>query len=188
MIESYSASSLRLLQKDKEEFKKKYKMSLSFKHTNEFEKTGNVFHKLIFYYLKGFDVSKMVQKLSDDNKEVWENFIQSGILKEKYESVEQTFWIKEKSDKDFFINGRYDAILKEDNSYIIYDWKSENIPQNPEDDIQTVVYLYSASKLFKTENIKIRYVALKKLEMREVLFDKNKDYQKIINDIVSNDD
>ena len=73
----------------------------------------------------------------------------------------------------------------ENDFYTIYDWKSENLPKDPENDIQTTVYLYSASKLFNTENIKITYASIKNLETHEVAYDKNKDYEKIITGIVS---
>ena len=187
MIENYSASSLKLLLKDKEEYEKRYKLSLFFRHTNEYEKTGNMFHKLIYYYLNGFDIEKIINNLNGKDKEIWQKFIESGILKENYIAVEQSFSIKEKEVNEFFLNGRFDAILKEGDTYIIYDWKSENIPKDPENDIQTIVYMYSASKLFNTENIKIRYVSIKKLETCEVSYDNGMNYKKMISDIVAQD-
>ena len=37
---------------------------------------------------------------------------------------------------------------------------AKNLPKNPEDDLQTIVYFEAAKKLFKTENIEMIYYSL----------------------------
>ena len=112
MIKNYSASSLKLLQKSKKEFDERYKLSLYFRHTNDFEKEGNKFHALICYLLKGFDVSEMVKNLNDSESEVWNKFITSRILKENYIGIEQSFLVRVQNNLEYFLNGRFDAVLK----------------------------------------------------------------------------
>ena len=59
-----------------------------------------------------------------------------------------------------------------------------NLPKDAESDIQTVVYLYAASKLYKTENVSITYVSLTKNESKTVSFDPEFNYLSRISGIV----
>ena len=88
-------------------------------------------------------------------------------------------------DWNYYLVGRYDAIYKENNQYIIYDWKTLNLPKNPNDDLQSIVYLYCASKIFKTENIKMRYLSIEKLDFIDVDFESVQKYKNRIDSIIS---
>ena len=83
----------------------------------------------------------------------------------------------------YYLTGRFDAIYKDEN-YIIYDWKTLNIPKNAEEDLQTIVYLYCASKIFNTQNIKIRYVSVEKSDFKDIEFKDCEIYKKRIDEIV----
>jgi len=66
-----------------------------------------------------------------------------------------------------------------------YHWLVVNIPKNIQDDLQTIVYLYSASKIFNTQFVKIRYVAIEKLEYKDVEFKNIAYYKERIDKIIS---
>ena len=73
---------------------------------------------------------------------------------------------------------------EENNQYIIYDWKTLNLPKNPQDDLQSVVYLYCASKIFNTQKVKMRYLSIEKLEFIDVDFENTQKYKNRIDSII----
>lgn len=187
MIDTFSANSLKLLEKDKQEFINKYIYKLSLFKKDERVNLGQIFHALICMYLKGFDVSKMVQGLSYDKKEIW-----SGVenmlfkIKNNFIELEYPFLIKNKlKDRFYYLTGRFDAIYKENDSYVIWDWKTLNVPKNPKDDLQSVVYLYCLSEILKSENIRMRYYSLEKAEFVDIFFEDKNLYKEKIDNIVA---
>ena len=158
-IDTFSSNSLKILDKSLEEFKNKYIYNLSFFKKEERALLGEKFHSLICAYLKNIPISKMIFDLDDKEKIIWNNL--QNFLKDKKENFKYTeypFLIKEElGEKFYYLTGRIDAIYKENDFYTIYDWKTLNLPKNPQDDLQSVVYLYCASKIFDSENIKIKY-------------------------------
>ena len=138
-IDTFSANSLKVLDRSLEEFKQKYLFNLSLLKKDNRAILGQKFHSLICYFINGFDVSKMVLELNEKEIKIWQNL--ENILKDKKQNFIHTefpFLIKEKlNDKNYYLTGRYDAIYKENENYIIYDWKTLNLP--------TVAILYFLS-------------------------------------------
>ena len=104
--------------------------------------------------------------------------------------IEQPFLIKCTTDimPVFYLTGRFDAVLIKEDKVQIYDWKTLNLPKNPENDIQTIVYLYCASKLYKsyeTQNISITYISLTKNESIEIKYNNTYGYFEKITSLVS---
>ncbi len=186
IIDTFSAHSLKILDKNPEEFIDKFIYHLSLYKKDHRTDLGKKFHSLICAYIKGFDVSKMLLDLEDKEKRTYLNFIDK--LKDKKEffiETEYPFLIKEKlNDENYYLTGRFDAIYKEDDKYIIYDWKTLNLPKNPKDDLQSIVYIYALSKIFNTKNIKMRYISLEKLDFIDVLYDENFSYKNRIDEII----
>ncbi len=190
--DTFSANSLKLLNKSTEEFKIKYEQNLCLIQDNQNAKAGENLHKFLCYYLKDFDTSKIEAAFSMKDK----NFIEDiknldavKILKSAHRKfIEQPFLVKcHFQDKSgvFYLTGRYDAVLIKNDSINIYDWKSANIPDDPEFDIQTITYLYSASKLYKTKNVSIEYVSLTKDEAVKVCYNTSYNYFEKIESIVN---
>ena len=148
---------------------------------------GQKFHALICYFINGFDTSKIIEDLNKEEQIIWKNL--QNILNDKKNNfihTEYPFLIKDKlQDKNYYLTGRYDAIYKENNQYIIYDWKTLNLPKDPSEDLQSIVYLYCASKIFKTENIKMRYLSIEKLDFVDVEFATAQKYKNKIDSIIS---
>ncbi len=185
-IDTFSSNSLKILDKSLEEFKNKYIYNLSFFKKEDRALLGEKFHSLICAYLKNIPISKMIFDLDNNEKIIWNNL--QNFLKDKKENFKYTeypFLIKEElGEKFYYLTGRIDAIYKENDFYTIYDWKTLNLPKNPQDDLQSVVYLYCASKIFDSENIKIKYLSIEKLDFVEVKFNKQNDYKKRIDSII----
>jgi len=191
-IDTFSANSLKVLDRDIEEFKNKYICNLTLFKKDKRAILGQKFHSLISSYLSGFSVDKMLSDLDKDEFYYWMKL--ESILREKTQDknakfieTEYSFLIKDVlGDKNYYLTGRFDAIYKnqKENSYVIYDWKTLNLPLNPEDDLQSVVYLYCAYKIYKTTNIKIRYFSIEKLDFIDILFKSEDVYKNRIENII----
>ena len=185
-IDTFSAHSLKILDKSVEEFKNKFIYNLSIFKKDSRATLGQKFHTLICYFINDFDVSRVVEELDSQEQIIWKNL--ENILKDKKENfihTEYPFLIKnELNSKNYYLTGRYDAIYKENDQYIIYDWKTLNLPQAPQDDLQSIVYLYCASKIFNTEKIKMRYLSIEKLNFVDVEFETCEKYKNRIDSII----
>ena len=186
-IDTFSSNSLKVLDKSLDEFIDKYIYSLSVFKQDERAKLGQKYHNLICALIKGFDISKMVFELNEKEKIVFHNF-EETILNKKNNFIhtEYPFLIKDElNKKPYFLTGRIDAIYKENDNYIIYDWKTLNLPKDPKNDLQSVVYLYCASKFLGTNKLKIRYLSVEKLDFQDVDFLNTEIYKQRIDSIVS---
>ena len=186
-MNTFSVNSLKLLDKNIEDFINKYILHLEFLSSNQSSKRGERLHAMISYYLKNFNITKILNSLNQDEKEILEKTLTLDIFKEKEKFIksEETFLIKCcKDDLIFYLSGRFDAIFKDGEKFIIYDWKSKNIPQNPQDDLQSIVYLYCASKIFNTKNIAIKYISLENQQITQTNFENENAYLERIFNIV----
>lgn len=113
-----------------------------------FEK-GKKIHALANYYLRGDDISKLEKTLDKNELYTWEilksnEYFQKTCLKSEY-------YLSCKIN-DFWIGGRLDALVQDENHFYILDYKTGSIPENPEYDWQTAVYLLAISKFLKDTN------------------------------------
>lgn len=186
-INTFSAHSLKILDKSTDEFKNKFIYNLSLFKKDPRAVLGQKFHALICYYINDFNISNVIKELNEEEQIIWnklENLLKSK--KSDFIQSEYPFLIKDELNGwDYYLNGRYDAIYKKDEEYIIYDWKTLNIPKNPQDDLQSIVYLYCANKIFKTEKIKMRYLSIEKLNFVDIEFENAEKYKARINSIIS---
>ena len=129
----------------------------------------------------------MVSNLDEKEQKIWEN-IENKLtpIKNNFIEFEFPFLIKcELKNKFYYLTGRFDAIYRENNEFIIWDWKTLNFPKNPTDDLQTVVYFYCLNQIYKTEKIKMRYFSLEKNEFIDINFENIEKYKNKIDEIVS---
>ena len=185
-IDTFSANSLKVLEKSFEEFENKYIYNLSIYKKDKRAVLGQKFHGLICFYIKGFNISRLLLDLDKEELEIWNNLEERlKIIKTNFIKTEYSFLTKEEvNSKFYFLTGRFDAIYKDENGYIIYDWKTLNFPKNPIEDLQSVVYLYVLNKIYKTDKIKMRYFSIEKLETLDVDFASCEIYKKRIDEIV----
>lgn len=185
-IDTFSAHSLKVLEKSLEEFENKFIYNLSLFKKDPRALLGQKFHNLICAYLNDFNIEKMSMELNEDELIIWKNLVKVLETKKQYFiKTEYPFLIKcSLEDEFYYLTGRFDAILQKDNEYIIYDWKTLNLPKNPENDLQTITYLYCASKIFNSTNIKIRYLSIEKLDFIDINFRDEKIYKQKIDEII----
>lgn len=141
--------------------------------TSYFEK-GKKVHALANYYLRGDDITKLEKALNSEEREVWENLKQNEFFQKSYINSEYNLSCKV---GEYWIGGRLDALVKDENYFYILDYKTGQIPKNPEYDYQTMVYLLCASKKFG-RNIKFVYIDLK--NNQNCVIDFNKDYEPLL--------
>ena len=185
-IDTFSANSLKILDKSLEEFKNKYVYNLSLFKKDKRATLGQKFHSLICYFINGFDVSKLELELSEKEKTIWQNL--KNIIKDdkkNFVHTEYPFLIKDKLEtKNYYLTGRYDAIYQDDDGIVIYDWKTLNLPKDPMNDLQSIVYLYCGSIIFKTKKIKMRYLSIERLNFIDVEFESLEKYKNRIDEII----
>lgn len=185
-INTFSANSLKVLDRNVDEFIDKYIYNLSLYKKDARSDLGQKFHSLICSYIKGIETDKIALDLNEKERIIWNNL--KSVLsnqRENFIKTEYSFLIKEQlDDKFYYLTGRFDAIYKDGACYIIYDWKTLNFPREPENDLQTIVYLYALSKIYNTKNITMRYLSIEKLDFIDIKFKNENDYKKRIDEIV----
>ena len=123
-----------------------------------FEK-GKKVHALANYYLQKIKIDRIESALNDSEREVWELLKENSFYNMDYLKSEFTLSIKL---SDFWLGGRLDAIVHKENDYYILDYKTGSIPQNPEYDPQTMIYLLCADKYIKNyDSLSFVYIDLK---------------------------
>ncbi len=132
---------------------------------------GKKIHALANYYLKGADITKLEKALASDEAKIWQTLKTNEFFNKQYVKSEYTLSAKI---KNYWVGGRLDALMQDENSYYILDYKTGSIPQNPEFDWQTMIYLYCASKILNTTCIKFVYIDLKNNENKIIEFSKTR--------------
>jgi len=132
-----------------------------------FEK-GKKIHALANYYHKGQNITKLESTLSENEKQVWEQLKNNKYFSMK--CLHSEYQITAKID-DVWIFGRLDAIMEENENYYILDYKTGKIPQNPEKDFQTMIYLICADKILSNKkSLSFVYIDLKNNENKIIEF------------------
>lgn len=188
-ISNFSPNMLKTFDECPQKFFLKYIQKLSVpQKTNLFEK-GKKIHALANYYLKGENIEKMEKVLTHDEKLAWDT-----LKSKKYfqlNAVNTEYSLSCKISK-YWIGGRLDAFMSEGTGnnkqeteissqftahcpldYFILDYKTGNIPQNAEQDFQTITYLLCADKFLKQKggykSLKFIYLGLKNNSEKEIL-------------------
>lgn len=176
-MNNFSPNMLKTYQTCPQKYWFKYVQKISVPQKASYFEKGKKIHALANYYLRGDDISKLETALNTDERIVWENLKQNEFFQKSYVNSEYNLSCKV---GEYWIGGRLDALVKDENFYYILDYKTGQIPKNPEYDYQTMVYLLCASKKFG-RNIKFVYIDLK--NNQNCVIDFNKDYEKPILEI-----
>lgn len=139
--------------------------------------TGNTIHNLINYYLKGMDVTKLVESLNKNEKLLWYNFKNSDIKHYNYAASEYAFNLKL---DEFWLTGRLDALFEYDGNYIIVDWKTGEKFAQENVKFQTSFYLLCVYEILKLkglvkkpEQISLHYMNLASDSVVRIPFDED---------------
>ena len=189
---NYSPNMLKTFKSCPLKYKFKYIDRISLPQKACFFEKGKKVHALANYYLKGDDISKFEPTLNENEKIAWNNLKSNEFFSYKYVNSEYNLSCKI---GDYWIGGRLDAIVKkhknESETYYILDYKTGSIPQKPEYDYQTMVYLLclsSAPFISPQDDIKFVYIDLKNNQNCVIDFTQEKkvEYEKAITTICSN--
>lgn len=155
----------------------RYVKNISMPVNDDIFEFGKNIHALASYYLRGENIDKMELSLSEREAAVW-NYLK-GIKYFGYEVVNTEYNLSLKLG-DAFFGGRLDALVKEDDTYYILDYKTGSAPKNAKFDYQTMIYLIAVSKFFKTDKVKFIYIDLKNKEELAVEYspELGEEYQK----------
>lgn len=187
---SFSPNMLKTFETCPQKYWFKYVQKISVPQKTSYFEKGKKVHALANYYLRGDDISKLEKALNAEERKVWENLKQNEFFQKSYVNSEYNLSCKV---GEYWIGGRLDALVKDTHPlapspegrgnipvYYILDYKTGQIPKNPEYDYQTMVYLLCTSKKFG-KNIKFVYIDLK--NNQNCVIDFNKDYEKLILEI-----
>ena len=180
-MNSFSPNMLKTFETCPVKYHFKYIQKISVPQKSALFEKGKKVHALANYYLRGDDISKLEKALNPEEKTIWETLKKNEYFQKDYINSEYNLSCKVGA---YWIGGRLDALMRDENNYYILDYKTGSIPKNPEYDYQTSVYLLSASKMYG-KNIKFIYLDLKNNQNCIIDFtsEKEKEYEKKIIDI-----
>lgn len=165
----FSPNMLKTYQSCPQKYWFKYVQKISVPQKSSYFEKGKKIHALAHYYLRGDNISKLETVLNLEEKKIWENLKENEYFQKSYVNSEYNLSCKI---EEYWIGGRLDALVKDEENYYILDYKTGQIPKNPEFDFQTAIYLLCASEKFG-KNIKFVYIDLKNNENCVIDFDKD---------------
>ena len=151
--------------------------------TSYFEK-GKKIHALANYYLRGDDITKLEKTLTEDETKIWNLLKNNEYFQKNYVNSEYNLSCKI---GNYWVGGRIDAIMKDNDKYYILDYKTGSIPKNPEYDFQTMIYLLCLYKKYNSLNITFIYIDLKNNKNETIILtsEKIREYEAKIIEICS---
>lgn len=197
-MNNFSPNMLKTFDECQQKFFLKYVEKISVPLRSAIFEKGKKIHALANYFLKGENIEKMEKALNADEKATWESLKNNKYFKFDVVNTEYSLSCKI---GEYWVGGRLDALVKMENGkwemensnsspvpltahsprFTILDYKTGNIPQNAENDFQTIVYLLCADKLLNKkggyEELMFVYLGLKANEERQIVF--NDDLKKL---------
>lgn len=158
MFKQFSPNMLKTYETCPRKFFLKYVKNINMPVNDDIFEFGKNIHALASYYLKGENIDKLEEALSEREKIVWEYLKSSKYFSYELVSTEYNLSVKI---EEYYFGGRLDALVKNQNTYYILDYKTGAIPKNALYDFQTMIYILAVKEFFKTENIKFIYIDLK---------------------------
>ncbi len=185
MNNNFSPNMLKTFKECPRKYYLKYLQQISApQKSTPFEK-GKKIHALANYYLRGDDISKLEKTLTPDENTAWQLLKSNEYFQKQYINSEYNLSCKIGEN---WIGGRIDALVQDKIGLYILDYKTGSIPNNPEFDFQTMIYLLAVDEFIKDKKqLTFVYIDLKNnknysIELTEELKTK---YQTAINKICS---
>jgi len=172
MIKTFTSDHFETYKRCPKAYYYKYIKGIKFALQKDTYKLGRSTHSLIYYHLRGLPLSKIEANLDEITQEHWQNISQNPLLSKKLVCAEWGFDIL--LGENTWLNGRIDAVFETGHQackqYIIADWKTgENLPYNPEEKYQAMIYMYAFYKAqkdlgleFEPHQLKFIFVSTKK--------------------------
>lgn len=160
----------------------KYIKKISVPQKSSLFEKGKKIHALANYYLRGDNISKLETALNETEKKVWQSLKNNEYFQKNYVNSEYNLSCRI---GNYWIGGRLDALMKDENNYYILDYKTGSIPQNPEYDYQTMVYLLCTAQMYG-KNLKFVYIDLHNNKNYVIDYTDEAEYKKYITEICDN--
>lgn len=157
-FQSFSPNMLKTFELCPKKFYFRYVKNISMPVNDEIFELGKNIHAMASYYLRKENIDKMEKSLSARESEIW-NYLK-GIKYFSYEGIETEYNLSVKIGKYFF-GGRLDALVKDNDTYYILDYKTGSAPKNAKYDYQTMIYILAVRAFFNTNNVVFVYLDLK---------------------------
>lgn len=157
----YSANMLKTYKTCPLKYKLKYVDKFLLPQKFEIFEKGKRIHALAYYYLRGDDITQFETALTPEELQIWEILKKNEFFNLKTYRAE--FELNCRVDK-FWVGGRLDAVVyDEEENYYILDYKTGYVPKEPQNDLQTLVYLSALSEYLggKYKSLKFVYIDLK---------------------------
>lgn len=181
-----SPAMLNIFEECPQKYKFMYVDKISLPQNKYFFEKGKKIHAIASYYIKGFDVSKLENALTENEKKIWKYLKSTEYF--KYELLKSEYQLNLRLTNSW-IGGRLDALVKDKNNYYILDYKTGEIPKKPEYDYQTMIYLLCADKFLKIyESLCFVYLDLKNNSECKIQFteDLKKEYVQRLSNTLKN--
>lgn len=173
-MKNFSPNMLKTFESCPVKYNLKFNEKITVPQNPAFFEKGKKIHALANYYHRGADISKLETALTDEEKIIWERLKNNEYFSKKCLHSEYPITARL---EDIWIFGRLDAIVHDvaDNagskSYWILDYKTGAIPQNPENDFQTMIYLLCADLILpERKSLAFVYIDLKNNENKVIEF------------------
>lgn len=125
-----------------------YNQKIRLPEFNNFARSGSRLHSLINYYFKGQNIDKLTAALTEDEKRLWQNFLNLNTGMPLHS--EYSFFVRF---EDVCFTGRMDAVFYNDGKITIADWKTGDFTHGEDEAFQTMFYLYAASVIFSKNGL-----------------------------------
>ena len=139
----------------------RYIKNISMPVNDEIFEMGKNIHALASYYLRKENIHKLEEALSEREKDIW--LYLKSLKYFSYEVINTEYNLSVKIGENFF-GGRLDALLKQNDTYYILDYKTGAVPKNVKFDFQTMIYMMAVKVFYNTNNVKFVYLDLKNRE------------------------
>ena len=159
LFNNFSPNMLKTYQTCPKKFYYKYIEKVNVPQSSAPFEKGKKIHALANYFLNGVNISRIETALTPIEREVWQKLLNNEHFKKDVLKSEYQISCKI---KDFWVGGRLDAVVYDNKNYYILDYKTGAIPNNPQYDYQTMVYLLALDRILKDyETLSFVYIDLK---------------------------
>lgn len=159
MLNNFSPNALKTFDKCPKKFYFQYVEKIKVPHLDTPFEKGKKIHALANYFLQEINIENFEKALSPEEYIVWQNLKNNSFYQKKCLKTEFSLMCKI---GDYWVGGRLDAIVKDGENYYILDYKTGEIPQNPEYDFQTMIYLLCLDRYLKNyKTLSFVYIDLK---------------------------
>lgn len=175
-MQVFSPNMLKTFDECQKKYEFRYILKLNVPQPHGIYEKGKKIHALAHYYLRGDDINKFLPTITTEEKNIWNLLLNNTYFKMQYVNSEYSLTSRL---GEYWIGGRLDAFMKDNTDYYILDYKTGKIPQNPQEDFQTMIYLICADEILKKGwgnnfSLNFVYIDLKNNENHLIKLDDSK--------------